>query len=539
MMASKAKDRLTFHETDEADTPTATYVFSNQDGSKGSLGRVDVMVGLNSINLNPVDIRLAQLRFLILQIMLFVESMAVALWMSLRVATCPHFMDVIVNSDAPSTSSWSTKPLVATLSEIFLPSGYPQSVSDDYLPYQIFDSLQAFCSSIAGLLSSRAVLQGVGVGNASASPTSALLLHILQDSSGRVATILFAHRVGTALEPECKTYRLAADVFNDIAMILDCLSPMVPAGVMRVTILSTAGVLRALCGVAGGSSKASLSAHFSKWGNLAELNAKDSSQETVISLLGMLVGSVVVSHITGFKTTWIALLILLAAHLSLNYAAVRSVQMTSLNRQRANIAFSALLSSDSASLDIQDKHTKSKSINQENWTVLTPAQVSKQERIFPRDGVLEWTTSNQPRQYLGTAEIGISLPKFFAASGPSFQTSIPMTKLHDLFVEEQYILFLFPRGTSWHASILLKKECAVQSQLKAWMHALLAARVLSEADSTSESKQFVYKVVESTLGVLNNRERIERYLSALAGKGWVLDIGALETRGGRRVVLSK
>lgn len=56
-------------------------------------------------------------------------------------------------------------------------------------------------------------------------------------------------------------------------MILDCLSPGVPAGAMRVTVLSTAGVLRALCGVAGGSSKASLSAHFAKWGNLAELNA--------------------------------------------------------------------------------------------------------------------------------------------------------------------------------------------------------------------------------------------------------------------------
>lgn len=85
---------------------------------------------------------------------------------------------------------------------------------------------------------------------------------------------------------------------------------MVPAGFMRVSVLSTAGVLRALCGVAGGSSKASLSAHFARWGNLAELNAvsissssnsrpevrivlicsqKDSSQETIISLLGMLV----------------------------------------------------------------------------------------------------------------------------------------------------------------------------------------------------------------------------------------------------------
>jgi hypothetical protein len=46
---------------------------------------------------------------------------------------------------------------------------------------------------------------------------------------------------------------------------------------------------KALCGVAAGSAKASLSAHFAKNNNLGELNAKDSSQETVISLAGMLV----------------------------------------------------------------------------------------------------------------------------------------------------------------------------------------------------------------------------------------------------------
>lgn len=113
---------------------------------------------------------------------------------------------------------------------------------------------------------------GVGVGDASASPTAAILLSVLQESMGRIATILFAHKLGTSLEPECKMYRLAADVFNDTAMVLDCLSPALPKG-PRVLLLSCSSVLRALCGVAAGSSKASLSAHFAKWGNLGELNA--------------------------------------------------------------------------------------------------------------------------------------------------------------------------------------------------------------------------------------------------------------------------
>ena len=89
---------------------------------------------------------------------------------------------------------------------------------------------------------------------------------------GRIATITFAHRLGTALEPECKMYRLAADVFNDSAMVLDCLSPAFPKAV-RVGLFSLSSVLRALCGIAAGSSKASLSAHFAKWDNLGELNA--------------------------------------------------------------------------------------------------------------------------------------------------------------------------------------------------------------------------------------------------------------------------
>ena len=92
---------------------------------------------------------------------------------------------------------------------------------------------------------------------------------------GRIATILFAHRLGTSLEPECKMYRLAADVFNDTAMIFDCLSPALPK-LPRVILLSFSSTLRALCGVAAGSSKASLSAHFAKWGNLGELNAVSS-----------------------------------------------------------------------------------------------------------------------------------------------------------------------------------------------------------------------------------------------------------------------
>ncbi|KAI9039106.1 RUS1 family protein [Aspergillus affinis] len=496
MASSSPAKRITFTEVDEVNHPTATYIYSEPSAPLQS----------------------------------------------------PPHEDAVVKGRHPSStipsSSWSLNSLRGLLIDVFLPVGYPHSVSDDYTSYQIFVQRldKADCP----------VNAGVGVGNADASPTSALLLHILQDSSGRVATILFAHRVGTALEPECKKYRLAADVFNDVAIVLDCLSPMIPAGVGRVTVLSTAGVLRALCGVAGGSSKASLSAHFSKWGNLAEVNAKDSSQETIISLIGMLAGSFVVSRVTSYTATWISLVLLLTLHLSLNYAAVRSVQMTSLNRQRTNIVFSTLFESDpdvdfkgfSDSRQVKQRQ-RGMGFDQTSWLVLSPAEVTMQERIFETDGILRWS-STRPRSEasrIGFCRIGLSVQQFLASSSSytssgSLKTHLPVSQLSTLFEEESYILWLHHTNQTCYASILLKNTSTVQAQLKAWAHALLAVRVVSTSlkeDSTIHIDR-VLDILSTTLNFLNDNERFDQYLQALTYAGWDVSIDALETKSGRRVI---
>lgn len=50
----------------------------------------------------------------------------------------------------PQFGSSYENPLKKAFREIFLPQGYPSSVSDDYLEYQIWDTVQGFCSSITG-----------------------------------------------------------------------------------------------------------------------------------------------------------------------------------------------------------------------------------------------------------------------------------------------------------------------------------------------------------------------------------------------------
>ncbi|CAJ2511327.1 Uu.00g069520.m01.CDS01 [Anthostomella pinea] len=319
-----------------------------------------------------------------------------------------------------------------TVLDVFLPAGYPHTVTRDYKTYQIYDSLQAFSSTIAGLLSSRAVLQGFGVGDAASSATAAVLLTVLQESTGRLATILFAHRLGQAIEPECKFYRFLADIFNDAGLFLEVLSPALPH-YAKVLALCASGVLRALCGVSGMSAKASLSAHFARNGNLAELNAKDGSQETVVSLLGMLVGSLFVRYVESPLAVWAWMLALVGAHLWTNYLAVRGVQMRSLNKQRATVVVTEFL---------------------RTGRVLRPDQVAAKEKI------LSWKA---PR-----VDFACTYPRLGEISPSDLQA----------FDKMEYVIV---SGTGGQR-IYLKNGASTIDALEAWITALKGPRSVVDED---------------------------------------------------------
>jgi Vitamin B6 photo-protection and homoeostasis len=418
-------------------------------------------------------------------------------------------IDRVDNIKAPDTV-----PLAQRLLSVFLPTGYPNTVSPDYTAYHIYNALQAFSSSIAGLLASRAVLQGLGVGDESASATNAMLLNVLQESMGRVATILFAHHVGSAIEAECKMYRLLADVLNDTAMVSDCLSPMLPK-LIRVPLLGASSIFRALCGVAGGSSKATLSAHFARGGNIGELNAKDASQETIISLLGMWVGGVIVSYATSTPATWIWLILLLIAHLSTNYLAVSSVSVHSINRQRASIIFSSLI---------------------ETRRAPSPDEVAQRERIFERHSNLRWNSS----KLMGTCEIGAPfselvrhMGKVHSKTGSAQALQVNIPDILSTFSQEQYLLWIDARKR--HAVIVLFENATTESQIKAWTHALRAMRALEDTKADKASALEALYVLRSTLK--SHNMVFDDWMKQIEATGWNMQTSALEMTKANRISL--
>lgn len=400
-------------------------------------------------------------------------------------------------------------PLPKALLYAFLPAGFPHTVTSDYFSYQLYDSLQAFSSSITSLLANRATLEGLGVGDASQSPTTALLLKIIQDTFSRLATILFAHRMGQAIEPECKYYRFLADIFNDMSQFLDLLLPALPL-LPKVSVMISASILRALCGVAAGASKATLSAHFAKTGNLAELNAKEASQETVVSLMGMLAGTLLVKLVVGRTAVWSWMVVLVGVHLLTNYRGVRAVKMRSLNRQRATIVFREWL---------------------ENNTVLSPDEVAKRESILFRG---RGNMSSKTGEYHGTADFGgyadVMNFKSWGSQSYTFET-------------EDYYMGIWHWGPNFTMRIAVKakeggsgsSEGLVNDPLVAWFDAVAHAYHFDTAvlkDGLGGAGHYENEVPDDHRigsGVVA-RETKMAVFEALKAKGWDVENTALETR---------
>lgn len=419
----------------------------------------------------------------------------------------------------PAPTANSGKSQVYRYLSPFLPAGYPSSVTDDYTPYQIYDSLQAFASTIAGLLASRAVFVGMGVGSEDASVITTMLLYIAQATIGRIATIAFADRFSQQIETNVKFYRFFADIVNDIAFVLDCISPHLPI-LGRAITLCVSNACRALCGVAGGSSKAILSTHFAKAGNIGELNAKDGSQETVVSLIGMWVGGLVVSKVEGTAETWCCMMPLLALHLWCNWKAVKSVRLSTLNIERAVILFDGVL------------RGQTKSLN----------EVGKQEGILGKADILRTAEG----QLLSSCKVGASVDdllrvmhlKELVTPGRPETVGERLARLLEVFHEEKYLLWA--DITAGQAVIVLKEDASIVTQAKGFLHLMRLAKSHSfpQKDQTKRmedsQKSIVMpqqdsEVLKGLEQTLHENNRLWPTIKDRAqAAGWELEKGNLE-----------
>ncbi|KAH1264758.1 Protein root UVB sensitive 3 [Glycine max] len=214
--------------------------------------------------------------------------------------------------------------------------GFPSSVTADYVPFQIWDLLQGLSTYIRTMLSTQALLSAIGVGEKSATVIGATFQWFLRDLTGMLGGILFTFYQGSNLDSNAKMWRLVADLMNDLGMLMDLISPLFPSAFVFVVCLGS--ISRSFTGVASGATRAALTQHFALQDNAADISAKEGSQETVATMIGMALGMLVARLTIGHPLAiWFSFLSLTVFHMYANYRAVRCLALNSLNPERSSI----------------------------------------------------------------------------------------------------------------------------------------------------------------------------------------------------------
>ncbi|KAI4502870.1 hypothetical protein M0802_001914 [Mischocyttarus mexicanus] len=348
--------------------------------------------------------------------------------------------------------------ILSIIKDVFLPQGFPDSVHPDYIPYQIWDTVQAFASTIMGTLTTHSIMQAVGVGESTATPLAAAITWILKDGTGMVGRIVFAWWNGSDLDGQCKKWRFFADVLNDLAMGIELLIPYFSA--YSITVLCASTAMRSIVGVAGAATRAALTQHQALQNNLADVSAKDGSQETCVNLVASFVGIFILSFIYSERYLLELYILLVIIHLYANYSAVKALGLNTLNEDRL-----ALL-------------VKNYLIHE---TVPNIVEINKKESIF----LFERPTKDLCGFHI---ELGASLSYILKKNSHNISKRIE-DFLQD-FQHKEYLIFVDIKKKTIY--VVLKKNIGQYEILKAYFHACLCGIL------TSMSQQFPIELLLTT-----------------------------------------
>ncbi|KAL1803234.1 hypothetical protein ACET3Z_031881 [Daucus carota] len=366
--------------------------------------------------------------------------------------------------------------------EAFVPEGFPNSVTPDYVPFQVWDLLQGLSTYVRMMLSTQALLSAIGVGEKSATVIGATFQWFLRDLSGMLGGILFTFYQGSNLDSNAKMWRLVADLMNDLGMLMDLVSPLFPSAFIYIVCIGS--LSRSFTGVASGATRAALTQHFALQNNSADISAKEGSQETVATMAGMAIG-MLIAHITMGQpiAIWFSFLSLTMFHMYANYKAVRCLSLTTLNCERSSILLWHYV---------------------ETGQILSPKQVSVMEHVLPL-----WITSWTSRKftYLYTrVHLGVRIS---SVDHLELKELIQLAGSH--YKKAKYLLHE-KRGV---ISIIMHKDSTAGDVLQAYIHALVMAHLVEKGSSVYlESQSWMdkhYKVF--SLKLRSSGWKLERLLT--------------------------
>jgi len=398
--------------------------------------------------------------------------------------------------------SGSTEPIAAqvdphenasvknAIRNMFLPAGYPTTVTNDYLSYMLWTFPCHVFGWMYSSLTTASMLQAVGV---SAGPTgvaaaSAAIKWVTKDGLGALGRLIIGGRFGGMFDENPRRWRMSAELFSVVGSLLELMTPLAPANFL---LLASLGNLSKAVGKGLASpSFRVIQNHFAKSNNVGDVAAKEEVWEVAAQLTGLLFSVLLLEYaelVTSYSDILALWSVLVALHILTRYRALKVVTFTHLNRSRLIISAFAFVRNE-GNLDIAD--------------------VNGKEGI-----VLPFHETKAP-----SLQFGASFDTVITEHGgdPS------ATNAHlQCFQQEHFVLFFC--NDTFH--VMLDEDFGAIDLLRAtlmatWMH-------------NQEEKPGLPKLSDYASAVRYVEQEFDRFLSMLISSGWELDSTRIQMGGYR------
>ncbi|KAF9985368.1 hypothetical protein BGZ65_011021 [Modicella reniformis] len=240
-------------------------------------------------------------------------------------------------------------PSPQTVLAVFLPKGYPDSVTPNYWPFTKWQFAHNITGSVTAVISTQALLFSMGLG-AGSIPMAAALNWIIKDGLGQLGGVVYASFVSDKFDSEPKRFRFQSTVAMQGANVLELLAPLWPGYFLIIASISNIG--KNMAWLASSATRAQMNKTFALRDNLGDITGKSGSQATAAGLVGTGLGvgiAAIMSHISEDPTVLplipmcLTFIPLSVFNIYSNYRSSHYVTTPSLNIPRAETLFHSVL----------------------------------------------------------------------------------------------------------------------------------------------------------------------------------------------------
>ncbi|KAF9094890.1 hypothetical protein BGX27_001361 [Mortierella sp. AM989] len=194
--------------------------------------------------------------------------------------------------DEPAEEADASKHLLSpqTALAVFLPKGFPDSVTPNYWPFAKWQFVHNIAGSVTAVISTQSLLFAMGLG-AGSIPMAAALNWIIKDGLGQLGGVVYASFVSDKFDSEPKRFRFQATVAMQGANLLELLTPLWPGYFLVIASISNIG--KNMAWLASSATRAQMNKTFALRDNLGDITGKSGSQTTAAGLVGTGLGVVI------------------------------------------------------------------------------------------------------------------------------------------------------------------------------------------------------------------------------------------------------